>query len=159
MNELVQAIYEILYAETGADETLEGLRILRDEHEELATANCGILRNREVTIEQAHQYKIVQGFIDLYISVNVSRKAGAELTWYNAEVLAESWARKVERVLLNNATLISTTYTSGLTAQGEETEISEKDYKYRIIQSANFVVCKMTLRATYIYRNGVISLG
>jgi len=158
MNEFVTAVYEILNAETGDGEELSGVTVLRNDHETLTTLNVGVRRNREVTLEQAHQYKCVEGFLDLYVSVYVDKKSSSELAWYTAEVSAETYARKVEKVLMNNAALVSTSYPNGISYQPQDTHVSEKDYNYRNIQDARFVICKMTLRAVYIYRNGTLAL-
>lgn len=167
MKEFADVVYEILNAEThaavppGDAGSLFGLKILRDEHESLTTANCGITWGTETAISMAGPIRHVQGTLPLFISIEVSKKAATHtgLEWYNARSLAETWARKVEKVIGANPKLVATGYSSGFTRFPQNTHISLLDFAYQIINAANMAVCRMDLTAQYTYHNGVISIN
>lgn len=159
MNEFVSVIKEILTAETGAGELLEGLAIFEEDHEGLSSPCCLIRPDIETTIAQQNRYKSVEGRALLFAMVQINKRDGGATEWRDARVAADGWARKIEKIILRNPKLISATYTSGFTNLDQKTQLVSKEYDFDVNGPATWwAFMRMIFKAEYIYKDGVITL-
>jgi len=158
MNELITTLHGILTPHTASGQLLEGLTIIRHDHEGWKD-NCLLLRrDREDTISQAGKIKTVNGRVQLIPAVHINQRSGATLLYTEAEEQAETWARKVERVIMANPSLIlEPDFAQGFTQFYEDTQINAKEYAIGERQGAFWAYCEMTLNVKYIYRDGSIA--
>lgn len=158
MTEFYQAVYEILTAATTTGGELDGLTVLRDEHEGLKT-NCVVIsRLREVTVGESSQYQYVEGHVEIADMVGLDKRDGATSNWPNAKAAAENWARKIKKVLMANTKLECTSYPGGLTKHPEQTGFLDKTYGSYFQDSMELTYVRQEFKAKYVYRNGAFAL-
>lgn len=159
MTEFIAVIKEILTAETGAGELLEGLGIFDEDHEGLTTPCLLIRPDIEITIAQQNRYKSVEGRALLFAMAQINKRDGAATDWRDARVLADGWARKVEKIIMRNPKLISSTYPNGFTNLDQKTQLVSKEYDFDVNGPATWwAFMRMVFKAEYIYKDGVITL-
>ena len=158
MNELTNTLFEILSAETATGKPLEGVTLARNEHETLTATSVVIKRLDEKTLAQAGLFKTVTGRAHISVVQQVSKRADSSDVWHAAEIAAEGTARVVERIILNNPYLKTTTYPEGFTRHGEHTHCEQKDYGYEPHGTSYWLGVAMVFVFKYIYRDGVIAL-
>ncbi len=159
MNELIDTIHAILTAETGVGELLNGLNILRNENEGLLNPAAVIRRDREETIEQTNRYKAVTGHVRITVLSVIEKVNGDTSNWRTAESTAETWARKIEKIIMRNPNLTTVTYTNGFTAWEQETQVESKQYGFGVEQGSWWAYAELALRVNYIYRDGDIAVS
>lgn len=159
MTELINTLAAILNAETDTGELLEGLTILKNEHEGIVNNCCVIRRGNERRIEQVQKVKKVQGTVFISTLVAVDKIVGTGSKWETAAADAATWQRKVEKVIMRNATLIlAATFPNGFTTQEEFTEVENIRFGFGVENSSWYAFAEMELRLHYLYRDGVIAL-
>ncbi|MFQ5629367.1 MAG: hypothetical protein ACE5I1_11450 [bacterium] len=157
MNEFFDAVYETLNAETGIGKELDGLTVLKNLHAGMKDPCVVIARNQETNLGQNDRYKSVEGRMRLAVFVEIDKKvAGTQRETF--ETTAETWARKVEKVVMRNPKLTSVAYPTGITNRPNETQFIDKDYGETVENAGTFTFARMQLSAKYIYRDGTIVL-
>lgn len=158
MNELVNTLHGILTPHLAAGQALEGLTILQHDMEGLKDNCLVIRREREDMISQARKLKTVTGNVALVAMMQINQRSASATVWRTAEQAAETWARKVEKIIMANPALaLLPDYEDGFTRSYEDTHFISKEYGTMEEQGAWWVFCKATLQVKYIYRDGSIA--
>lgn len=159
MKEFYNAVIEILEANDGVGQELDGVTILKNEFAGLQPESLMVRRLNETTLGQSGNYKQVEGVIELNALVQIDKRTSAANYRETQEVAAEELANKVEKVLLDNdGKLISTSYVSGITKHPEMTMIRNRTFGEHQHQDGEFVFVRMELMAHYVYRDMVLAL-
>jgi len=158
MKEFYTAVTETLTANTGAGQELDGVTIFKNEFAGMAPTCVAVRRLSEATIAQVGNYKQVEGVIELNALVQIDKRTSAAAYRETQEVAAEELANKVEKVLLTDGRLSSTSYANGITSHPEMTMIRNRAFGEHQHQDGEFVFVRMELAARYVYRNMVLSL-
>jgi len=158
MKEFYQAVTEILAANTGAGQELDGVTILKNEFAGMTPSCVAVRRLSETTIGQNGNYKQVEGVIELNALVQIDKRTSAAAYRETQEVAAEELANKVEKVLLPDGKLASTSFANGMTSHPEMTIIRNRAFGEHQHQDGEFVFVRMELVARYVYRDMVLSL-
>lgn len=159
MTELITTLVALLTAETGVGELLEGLTIRKNEHEGVVTNCCVVRRGNERRIQQLGRVKKVDGRVFISTLMAVDKVIGTGDKWETAAAAAETWARKVEKVIMRNPNLVlAPTYPNGFTAQEQETEVENIRYGFGVDNSTWYAFAEMELKVHYLYRDGAVAL-
>lgn len=158
MKALIDTLYGILQPHTAVGQTLEGLTILRHDHEGLKENTLLLRRDREDMISQAGKIKVVTGRVLLIPAMLINQRNGGALLYTAAEDAVEVWAKETERVIMANPSLIlDPDFPNGFTQFYEDTHVLSKEYNLGERQGAFWAFCEMTLQVKYIYRDGSIA--
>ncbi len=159
MNELITALDEILTAETGTGKLLEGVTVLCNEHEGMKSPCVVLKRKGRETIQQNERYGAFIARADLVVLVQVSNRPGTSNVWRTAEEVADKKARLVEQVILRNPELVCTSYPSGITGYGEDTEIEKYEHVEGIVGNSTWYVGeRLTLRVMVQFHDNMLTL-
>lgn len=158
MKEFYTAVTEILNANTGAGQELEGVTILKNEFAGMSTRAVMVRRLSENVIGQNANYKQVEGVIELNAFMQIDKRNSAASQRETQEAAGEELANKVEKVLLADGTLASASYPEGITKQPQRTQMRERKFGEFQHQDGEFVFVRTELVAHYVYRNMVLSL-
>lgn len=158
MKEFYQAVTEILEANNGAGQDLDGVTIIKNEYAGMKPTCVVVRRLNETTIGQNSQYKQVEGVIELNAFKQIDKLTSAADYREAQEVSAEDLANKVEKVLLADGRLASTSFVDGITVHPELTMIRNRTFGEFQHQDGEFIFVRAELVARYVYRDMILSL-